>query len=304
MTRILRCGSLIGGLMLGLACGTEPPTAPSAVPAPPAITQPPQRLPSGQLVVTYVFSGQLEGFPVSGFTPGSQYLLYDSGEFGLRYDGIAHVYLGTYRQDNATITFRFAAEWTWDQGWSCLSDSRLTGADARSRRGPSTGTCWRSATATAWCTRTSRTPSTGDPSRRRSSSFRARNPKYLQRSQRQATHVAGRASASRWRVVPGSGQRGATAANILAAEPKWRLAIVALLVMLACDVAVATLFYVLFVQVSRAVALLGFAFRLVQTSLQAVAVLARLVPVLFLATLAVRSDRAGAASRARCGARA
>ena len=81
-------------------------------------------------------------------------------------------------------------------------------------------------------------------------------------------------------LVPGDA--AATAANILAAEPKWRLAIVALLVMLACDVVVATLFYVLFVQVSRAVALLGFAFRLVQTSLQAVAVLARLVPVTIL----------------------
>ena len=33
MTRVLRCGSLIGVLMLGLACGAERPTAPSAVPA-------------------------------------------------------------------------------------------------------------------------------------------------------------------------------------------------------------------------------------------------------------------------------
>ena len=41
MTRVLRCGSLIGGLMLGLACGTEQPTAPSAVPAPPTVTPPP-----------------------------------------------------------------------------------------------------------------------------------------------------------------------------------------------------------------------------------------------------------------------
>ena len=32
MTRVLHCGSLIGVLMLGLACGTERPTAPSAVP--------------------------------------------------------------------------------------------------------------------------------------------------------------------------------------------------------------------------------------------------------------------------------
>jgi hypothetical protein len=129
MPRVLRCGWLFVGLMLGLACGTEPPTAPGAVPVPPTITQPPQPPPqpppSGQPVATYVFSGPLD-YAVSGFTSGSQYLLYDNGVFGLRYDAFAHVYLGTYRQDNDTITFRFADAWTWDQGWNCLSDSRPT----------------------------------------------------------------------------------------------------------------------------------------------------------------------------------
>ena len=96
MTRVWRCGSLIGGLMLGLACGTEQPTAPRPVPAPPTITQPPRPLPSGEPVATYV-----------SLTTRSQYLLYDNGVFGLRYDAFPHVYLGTYRQDNATITFLF-----------------------------------------------------------------------------------------------------------------------------------------------------------------------------------------------------
>jgi hypothetical protein len=132
MIRVLRCGSLIGVLMLGLACGTEGPTAPSAVRAPPTTTQPPppptQPLPphpSGEPVATYVFSGPLD-YAIRSFTTGSQYLLYDNGVFGLRYDAFSHVYLGTYRQDNATITFRFDGAWTWDQGWSCLSDSRPT----------------------------------------------------------------------------------------------------------------------------------------------------------------------------------
>ena len=129
MPRVLRCGWLFVGLMLGLACGTQQPTAPSAVLVPPTITQPPQPPPqpppSGQPVATYVFSGPLD-YAVSGFTSGSQYLLYDNGVFGLRYDAFAHVYLGTYRQDNDTITFRFADAWTWDQGWNCLSDSRPT----------------------------------------------------------------------------------------------------------------------------------------------------------------------------------
>ena len=129
MTRVLRCGWLFGGLMLGLACGTEPPTAPSPVHVQPTITQPPQPppqpRPSGEPVATYVFRGPLDN-PIRDFTSGSQYLLYDNGVFGLRYDAFAHVYLGTYRQDSDTIIFRFDDAWTWDQGSSCLRDSRPT----------------------------------------------------------------------------------------------------------------------------------------------------------------------------------
>ena len=103
MNRVLRCSSLIGALMLGMACGTDQPTAPTITQrAPP----PPQPLPVGEPVATYVFSGPLE-YAISGFTSGSQYLLYENGVFGLRYDAFAHVYLGVYRQDDATITFRF-----------------------------------------------------------------------------------------------------------------------------------------------------------------------------------------------------
>ncbi len=136
MTRVLRCGPLIGVLMLGLACGTEPLTAPSALPDRQTTTQPPSPptppppppsppQPSGEPVGVYVFSGPLD-YTISGSTPGSQFLLYDNGVFGLRYDAFPNVALGTYRQDNGTITFRFNHTWTWDQGWSCLSDSRPT----------------------------------------------------------------------------------------------------------------------------------------------------------------------------------
>ena len=99
------------------AAGTTPP--PPSPPTPPPA--PPQ--PSGEPVATYVFSGPLD-YAVRGFTTGSQFLLYDNGVFGLRYDAFPHVYLGTYRQENGTITFRFDDAWTWDQGWSCLSDPR------------------------------------------------------------------------------------------------------------------------------------------------------------------------------------
>lgn len=119
MTLAVRCGSLIGVLVLGLACGTERPTSPSAVPSRPTTvpptTPPPRDLPSGEPVATYVFNRPLE-YAVSGFTTGSQYLLYQNGVFGLRYDAFAHVYVGAYRQENATIVFSFDGAWTWDHG--------------------------------------------------------------------------------------------------------------------------------------------------------------------------------------------
>jgi hypothetical protein len=65
---------------------------------------PPPPQPSGEPVATYVFKGPLD-YAIRGFTTGSQYLLYENGVFGLRYDAFAHVYLGTYRQDNANIAF-------------------------------------------------------------------------------------------------------------------------------------------------------------------------------------------------------
>ena len=120
MSPVLRCASLIAIVMLGSACGTERPTAPSAVPAPRTAAparppQPPQSLPAGEPVATYVFSGPLD-YSIRGFTTGSRYLLYGNGVFGLQYDAFAHVYRGTYQQESATITFRFDGEWTWDRG--------------------------------------------------------------------------------------------------------------------------------------------------------------------------------------------
>jgi hypothetical protein len=125
MTRVLRCGQLIGVLMLGLACGTGRPTAPSASSVSPTSAQPPPPQPSGEPVAIFAFSGPLDE-AVRDFTVGSRYLLYDTGVFKLRYDALTQGYPGTYRQDTATITFRFDGAWTWEQGWSCLSDSRST----------------------------------------------------------------------------------------------------------------------------------------------------------------------------------
>ncbi len=73
-----------------------------------------------------------------------------------------------------------------------------------------------------------------------------------------------------------------TAANILASEQLWRLSFAAMLVMLACDVAVATLFYVLFKTVNKTLSLIACAFRLVLVPIIGVAILGRYAPLLLL----------------------
>src|SRR5688572_7469958 len=129
MNRVLHRCALFGGMLLGFACGTGQPTAPSPFPAQSTITQPPPQPPlghpPGEPAISYLFSGPLD-YPIRGFTIGSQFQLYDDEVFGLRYEAFPHVYLGTYRRDNATILFRFDATWTWDQGRSCLNDSSST----------------------------------------------------------------------------------------------------------------------------------------------------------------------------------
>jgi hypothetical protein len=74
----------------------------------------------------------------------------------------------------------------------------------------------------------------------------------------------------------------ATAGNILASEQLWRLSFAAMLVMLACDVAVAAIFYVLFKPVNRTLSLTACAFRLVLVAIVGVAILGRYAPLLLL----------------------
>ena len=74
----------------------------------------------------------------------------------------------------------------------------------------------------------------------------------------------------------------ATAGNILASEQRWRLSFAAMLVMLACDVAVAAIFYVLFRPVNRTLSLIACAFRLVLVAIVGVAILGRYAPLLIL----------------------
>jgi hypothetical protein len=74
----------------------------------------------------------------------------------------------------------------------------------------------------------------------------------------------------------------ATAASILASEQLWRLSLGAMLVMLACDVGVAAIFYVLFEPVNKTLSLVGLAFRLVLVAIVGVTMLARYLPLLLL----------------------
>lgn len=82
----------------------------------------------------------------------------------------------------------------------------------------------------------------------------------------------------------------ATANNILAKTQLWRLSSAAMLVMLACDVAIAAIFYVLFRPVSRIVSLIACAFRLVLVAIIGVAMLGRYVPLLLQADTAAAFD--------------
>ncbi len=119
MNRVLRCSSLIGALMLGMACGTNDRRAQSGPDRTyyhsAAAPTPPPPLPVGEPAGTYVFSGHWINADWRFHLRIAIRLVRKNGVFGLRYDAFAHVYLGTYRQDDATITFRFDGG---DQGFA------------------------------------------------------------------------------------------------------------------------------------------------------------------------------------------
>jgi hypothetical protein len=94
--------------------------------------------------------------------------------------------------------------------------------------------------------------------------------------------VAGAVGYTMHSTVFGWNDAAATAGNILASEQLWRLSFAAMLVMLACDVAVAAIFYVLFKPVNSTLSLIACAFRLVLVAILGVAILGRYAPLLLL----------------------
>ena len=81
-----------------------------------------------------------------------------------------------------------------------------------------------------------------------------------------------------------SGDAAATATNILAHEPLYRLSGAAILITLACDTAVALIFYDLLNPASRSISLLAAIFRLMYVTILAVSSLNYVAPLALLGT--------------------
>ena len=107
-------GTLVGLVLLSIACGRSP-TAPTAsvqgarVPSPPA--PPPTSFPAvSGLSRTFTFDRQL-AYALSDYTKQSRFVLYDNGAFALQYASLGGEYRGVYAESNGVITFQF-------EGWS------------------------------------------------------------------------------------------------------------------------------------------------------------------------------------------
>lgn len=113
MTAVVRCGTLVGVLVLSVACSnanrpTAPSLPPSTVPPPPTGGPPPL---NGS-AASYEFSGPLS-YPVRPYTTASKYVLSADGAFSLQYPSLGGEYVGTYREEAGRISFGFAADSRW-----------------------------------------------------------------------------------------------------------------------------------------------------------------------------------------------
>jgi hypothetical protein len=120
MGAIVRCGTLVGLLLVGLACSNaDRPTAPSAMV--PVTAQPPTlEVPAGSQ--RYDFSAPLT-YAVANYTTTSRYVLGPGRNFALQYPSLVRQYVGTYEQDGNRISFRFAADGRWEAAGMISGDS-------------------------------------------------------------------------------------------------------------------------------------------------------------------------------------
>ena len=122
MYTAIRGGTLVGLVVLSIACGRSTPTGPTAgsqvaivPPAAPRTNFPPL---SGSSR-TFTFDHGLT-YPVSAYTTQSRFVLYDDGAFALQYLSLGGEYRGGYTDSNGVITF----EW---EGWSTAGPWGATG---------------------------------------------------------------------------------------------------------------------------------------------------------------------------------
>jgi hypothetical protein len=127
MWKVVARGTLVGLVLLSIACSGSTPAAPtaptassqrSAVPSPPA--PPSSNFPalSGPSR-TFTFDRELT-YHVSGYTKQSRFVLYDNGAFTLQYGSLGIEYRGGYTESNGVITFQW-------EGWSTAGAWGATG---------------------------------------------------------------------------------------------------------------------------------------------------------------------------------
>ena len=117
-------GTLVGLVVLSIACGRSTPTAPTrssqgpVVPSPPA--PPPTNFPAlSGLSRTFTFDHELT-YRLSDYTKQSRFVLYDNGAFALQYVSLGIEYRGGYTESNGIITFQW-------EGWSTAGPWGATG---------------------------------------------------------------------------------------------------------------------------------------------------------------------------------
>ena len=110
-------GTVLGVILLSMACGRSAPTAPTAssrgaAPAGPSTPAPsPSNFPplSGQSR-TFAYNHELT-YHLTDYTKQSRFVLYDNGAFVLQYVSLGGEYRGGYTESNGVITFQW-------EGWS------------------------------------------------------------------------------------------------------------------------------------------------------------------------------------------
>jgi hypothetical protein len=114
-------GTLAVALVILTACGSDPPTIPTAIDEPTVLLAPTPR-PSfpASSGPSRVFTFDRGVAPrVADYTRHSQFSLYDNGAFALRYVSTGAEYRGGYTESDGVITF----EW---EGWSRAGPWRAT----------------------------------------------------------------------------------------------------------------------------------------------------------------------------------